>query len=159
MESAVARNTVFAALVTAAAVGCASAGGPHRNSCELLSADSVYLAGQPLYRDCAVDERARLRTSNVTPDFRPSGDRSCYSAVIQFVVDSTGTPEEATARVIQSNSTQFADAMLRMIPQLSYRPARKNGIPVRQIVQERRSVALVAARVGSGPALPPRPGC
>lgn len=159
MRTASCRNTLVAAFVIGVSIACASTGGTRRNSCDLLKADSIYLAGQSLYRDCAVDERARLITSQVTPDFRPSGDRSCYSAVVQFVVDSAGTPEEATVRVIRSNSAQFADAVLALVPQLRYRPARKNGVPVRQIVQESRTVALVAARVGSGPPPAPRPGC
>ena len=154
------RDILFSALMASMAVACASAGGARGNSCELLRTDSMYVAGEPLFRDCAVDERAELINSRVSPYFSPAGDRSCYSAVIRFVVDSSGTPEQATARVVRTNSSEFADAMLQIIREWRYRPARKNGVPVRQIVQENRAVFLVAAPAGSLPSPPTRPsGC
>ena len=157
------RSTLVTLLIVITSTACASAGrGSRQSTCTLSSADSVYLAGQPLYRDCSVNVRAELlnRDMTMTPDFHPSGDRSCYSATVQFVVDSTGTPERGTARVVSTNSTEFADALLRVVPQWRYRPARKDGVPVRQIVHEKLAVALVAVRAGSSPSASGRPrGC
>jgi hypothetical protein len=155
------RSTLVTLLIVITSTACASAGrGSRQSACALSSADSVYLAGQLLYRDCSVNVRAELLNPDMTPDFSPSGDRSCYSATVQFVVDSTGTPERGTARVVSSNSTEFADALLRVVPQWRYRPARKDGVPVRQIVHEKLAVSLVAVPAGSSPSAsgPPR-GC
>ena len=85
------RSTLVTLLVVVTSTACASAGrGSRGSTCALSRADSVYLAGQPLYRDCSVNVRAELLNPDRTPDFQPSGDRSCYSATVQFVVDSTG---------------------------------------------------------------------
>ena len=155
------RSALVTLLVVVTSTACASAGrGSRGSTCALSRADSVYLAGHPLYRDCSVNVRAELLNPDMTPDFQPSGDQSCYSATVQFVVDSTGTPERGTARVVSKNSTEFADALLRVVPQWRYHPARKDGVPVRQIVHEKLAVSRVAVPAGSSPSAsgPPR-GC
>ena len=132
-------------------------------NCQLSASDSTYLQGGPVYRDCAVDTRARLLDERVTPDFQPSSPqtsgRQCYSAVIEFVVDTAGIAEVETARVARTNDQSFADALIRMVPRLRYHPARKNDMPVRQIVQFSRAVALVAVPAGQVPRASASPPC
>jgi hypothetical protein len=143
----------------AAAAACASAGGrAERSRCPLTSRDSTYLVRGPVYRDCAVDEKARLTTTNARPDFQPTRPESgCFAAEVEFVVDTAGIPEIETARVIRANSSSFGDAVLAMVRSLRYTPARIAGAPVRQIVSERRTVVSAMVAVPKGSAPPTRP--
>jgi hypothetical protein len=119
--------------------------------------DSVYVQGQTLYRDCAVDVRAVLLNPTAPVDFQPSGARNCYSAAIEFVVDTAGVPELGTARVVRANSDELARALIAALPQWRYRPARKTGLAVRQLVRLERAVTLVAVPAGSVPSPTSRP--
>ncbi len=156
------RNSVTLAMLSGG-LGCATSGGRAGHpSCQLAQPDSVYLAGGPVYRDCAVDRRARLLSEDVMPDFHPTSEfssRQCYSAVIQFVVDTTGVPESQTVRVVRSNDQSFADALIRTVPRLRYEPASKDQRPVRQIVQFGQAAALVAVPAGQVPRASRLPPC
>jgi hypothetical protein len=146
---------------TAAAAACASAGGrAERSRCPLTTRDSTYLARGPVYRDCAVDEKARLTTTNLHPDYQPTGrpDVGCFAAEVEFVVDSTGVPEVETARVVRANSSVFGDAVLAMVRSLRYEPAKIAGARVRQIVSERRTAVVGEVVVPKGSAPPTRGG-
>src|SRR4051812_21743223 len=83
-------------------VACASNGSHtaarERTSCGLVGRDSVFALAGPVYHDCAVDRKARLVSTGVHPDFRPTA-RGCYSAEVEFVVDAAGRPEVGTARL------------------------------------------------------------
>ena len=149
--------------------GCASAGGAagqHRD-CGLRPSDSAFAVSGPVFRDCAVDTKAQAVTPNARFDFQPerggAGD-ACYSAEVEFVVNEAGSPEMKTAKVVRTNDQTFAQAFLTAVGTWRYRPAVKDGHPVRQIVDEQRKVqtATVMVRAGSGPpARPPdvRPRC
>jgi hypothetical protein len=153
------RFGIIAAIAAIAA--CASAGGrAERSKCPLSSRDSTYLARGPVYRDCAVDEKARLTTTNLHPDFQPTGrpENGCLSAEVEFVVDSTGVPEVETARLVRSNSSSFGDAVLAMVRSLRYEPAKIAGARVRQIVSDRRTAVVGNVVVPKGSAPPTRGG-
>jgi hypothetical protein len=148
------------AAVVALTVGCASAA-PHtatprptsnrRPNCTLSKDDSLYTIRAPLYRDCAVDQPARLVTSNVEPDFRVAGTpQACYVAHMEVVVAADGTPEEPTIRVLRANDPQFADAVRTMIPRLRWQPAVRDGVPVRQVVEVTRSAEVRGMVMGTG---------
>ena len=161
--------TTFASSVMLA---CAGNPGPSSGErCALAAADTVYLAAGPVYRDCAVDVRARIIGQRASPtDYRPTatpsrGDR-CIAAEVQFVVDPQGVPEAGTARVVRADDPALGEALLRVLPQWRYSPAQKDGTAVRQIVRERSAIAIgfTVVRVsGAGsvtpPPPPPRPSC
>jgi hypothetical protein len=139
-------------------------------SCGLRAGDSVFAAAGPVFRDCAVDKKANLTTTNIRPD--PSAFASasgpvngqCYSVELEFVVGEHGAPELGTARVVRSNDPSFADAWLKTLATWRYEPAIRAGKPVRQIVDERRTAATQVMLVpkGSPPPGPPRertPNC
>ncbi len=143
------------------AAACASAGGPaaaraRGSRCPLEAKDSVFLAGGPVYRDCAVDRKAES-IADVHPDFRPDPMERCYSAEIEFVVNQIGLPEAETARLVHTTDRRFAEAVYQTIPRLRYHPALRDGAPVRQIVDFKSAMqsVLVAVPAGSGP--PTRP--
>ncbi len=159
-----ARPVIALVAVVAACAGATTQA--RQPACPLRQADSVYLAGGSIYRDCAVDRRAHLRNPQVLPDFEPrelpAGGFACYSAVIEVVVDTSGVPESGTAHIVYTNNRIFADAVLLTVVQWRYDPARKGTAAVRQIVQQRRvlGLQLVAAAPGAMPRPPSRrPQC
>jgi hypothetical protein len=154
----------MAALTTA----CASTPQVTDVRCELSSADSVYLAGGPVYRDCGVDSPVRFLSGSI--DFRPpasSQPRSeCFSAEVELVVGPDGRPEEGSPRLVSTSNQGFGHAVLAGVPGWQFTPASLNGESVRQIVRERRAQALVVTVVrsrggtGSRPPQPPLgPNC
>src|SRR5436853_2384370 len=102
---------ILAAIALAACAGASQTTAASR--CALTSADSAYLKGGDIYRDCAVERRAQVLTRR-QPEFRPdvSAGQSCYSATIEFVVDTTGSPEAEGPRVVRANHPNFAGRAL-----------------------------------------------
>jgi hypothetical protein len=133
----------------AALTACASAGPKTR--CAITAQDSVFLGGEPVYEDCAVDKQAKLATTDVHPDFRPATlpPSGCFFANVQFVVDTAGRPEPRTARLLSTNSDDYAQAVLATLPKIRYQPARIADRPVRQIVTEKSKVAFGTVRSSS----------
>jgi hypothetical protein len=150
--------TACAGLVVLAAACGGGASTRGTQSCALRPADSVFARAGPVYRDCAVDRQARLRTGDVTPNFRPASREACYTAEIEFVVDTAGLVEISTARVTRTNDQEFARSLLAVLPRYRYDPARVAGVPVRQIAtaEETIAVRVVAAPAGAPPPPPPR---
>lgn len=133
------------------AVGCSSA---PRNAgatrCQLTASDSVYLADGPVYRDCAVDRKAKIsgrRNVDFTSAHVPTLGRRCYTVEVEFVVWPAGVPEAETARIVSSNDKVLERAVLASFPSWRYQPARREGMPVRQIVKERLALMAVAVAV------------
>jgi hypothetical protein len=143
---------------------CGSKATTAATPCALSKADSGYVQPErPVYRDCAVDRKARLASRGVHPDFTgattPSRGTQCHSVDLEFVVDTRGVPEGGTARVVRTNDPEFADAWLKVVPALKYDPAMVGTTPVRQIVNEHFTAVsgTVVVKMGSGlPSSPPR---
>ena len=135
---------VLAAALTSSCITIRGHTPPRSAGCQLRASDSTLMAGAPLYRECAVDTHATNITRGQGPMARPPGalHDGCYSAELQFVVDTTGVPEQRTARVLQTNNQSYADAVIATLPSWRYKPALVGGIPVRQIVTEREATAI-----------------
>ncbi|HEY3287051.1 MAG TPA: energy transducer TonB [Gemmatimonadaceae bacterium] len=58
------------------------------------------------------------------------------STVLRFVVDSTGTIDMSTVRVISATHSAFAKAVIAAMPRMKYRPASIDGHPVRLLVEQ-----------------------
>jgi len=132
-------------LLAAGALFSSRAVGQEKPECDLSRADSAFLAGRPLYRDCAVDQAAELMDVDIPLDFRPTRGGT-YSASIRFVLDTAGTPERNTMRVVRNTSWDYAQALMAAVPRVRYRPARKDGLPVRQLVTLDRSLTIKVER-------------
>ena len=130
------------------ASACASGPSPAERgvACDLRPADSVFLRGAPLYRDCSVSRQARRVGQTPEVEF-PRARESCQKATIEFVVGSDGVPELATARVTETNSPGYAEAVLKTLPYWTYEPARIRDLPVRQIVKVQEFLAAEVVRV------------
>ena len=150
-----------AAIALVLCSGCATKGTAPR-SCDPVPEEFVLL-GQPVYRDCAVDQKARpLPLPPLT--FTPSGQQSCARAIVDVVVDSNGQPVPATARVVRSTDPTFAAAVLASLEEMRYRPAQRDGQPVAQLVRFERVYAIrfVVRSAGGTRATsrtPSRPSC
>jgi len=142
--------TIVAACATAPRA--ANRGG----SCPLMQTDSAFLARGPVYRDCAVDIRARRIPDRSRVDFTPQKTgQSCYAVELEFVVDNLGKPERETARVVRSTDRTFADAVMATIQDWRYEAAVLDHHPVRQIVLEKQTLAVAAVAVVSRGGPPP----
>ena len=139
-----------------------------RQACLLSSADSAYISGVPLYRECAVDTPAQAISTRLNYDpstrsnTRPQPGITCHTAEVQFVVGLDGRPESETVRLVRANDTSLGQSLIQSVLGWRYSPARRGGVPVRQIVTERRAVAVSVMVTSSNsgppsrPALPPR---
>jgi hypothetical protein len=103
-----------------------------------------------------VDERATVTAANARPDFQPMrSENGCFTAEVEFVVDTLGVPEQGTQRLVRATTPAFGDAVLAIVPSLRYQPARLAGARVRQIVSERRTAQVGTIVVAKGSAPPP----
>lgn len=120
----------------------------------------MFAATGPVFRDCAVDNRASLLVANPRIDFQPPrAPSSCYSAEVEFVVDASGTPEMQTARIVRATDQSFGQAVLTAVAGWRYKPAERDGHRVRQIVEDRRMAQsmVVVVPAGSPPPSGPPP--
>lgn len=151
------RLTFLMVLVVAA---CSSSGNHVEPSdasadrCPLRPQDSTFRAIGPVYRDCAVTSKAVFLTQSIRPEFHPStqgASAACYSAELEYVVNAKGLVETKTARVVRTNSQPLAEALLAILSQWKFQPARVNDQSVRQIVLDRQAVRV---RVVTSPSTP-----
>jgi hypothetical protein len=114
----------------------------------------AFMRAGPVYRDCDVDQRAV--EPRPLPPLQYSGvpKTSCSKVVIDMVVDTLGKPVVSTVTVVRSTDPQWTEAIVSNVSGLRYKPARKNGLPVQQLVRYER---VLTARVVSS-AMPTRPG-
>lgn len=148
-------NTLLAAAIAA----CASTqAGVKTSNCQIAARDSVFLAGGPAYRDCAVSVAAKRVSVGTHPDVHlPDHRDGCYSVDIEFVVDATGRPETNTARIVRTNSRDVAEAVLAVLGTWRYDPAMLDGQPVRQIVTDHEMFQTYTAIVPKGSPPPSGP--
>jgi len=112
-------------------------------------------ASLPVYRDCDVDEPARLRSEGRITFTPPAGSTRtgewwCEKAEVVVLVDSTGRAEPGTARVTATTSPEFAAALVGSLPGLRFRPAELDGRGVRQVVRYDRGVVIHRRTLVSG---------
>ena len=162
--------SLFTLLNAATACASGSSADPEqaRQPCLLSSADSAHISGGPLYRECAVDTPVKALSTplNYNPSTRPSTPprpgTTCYTAEVRFVVGPDGRPEPETVRLVRTNDSSIGQSLVQSVHGWRYSPALRGGVPVRQIVSVRRTVALAVVTTSSASgrpsrsALPPR---
>lgn len=88
---------------------------------------------------------------------RPTGGASgCIAATVDFVVDSLGRFERGTERLVQTNDSQSATALIAALPLWRFEPAKKSGAHVRQIYRKRFALSFQTSVVPAGQ-MPTRP--
>lgn len=90
------------------------------------------------YTELQVDSAASRDPSSAAPDYPrwmlQKGIEG--SAAVLYVVDSTGTVDTTTYRVISATHPDFSIAVRLALPAMRFRPAYQEGHPVRQLVQQ-----------------------
>ena len=147
------------ASVTTFIVACASAGKAvvRRTDCGLTDSDAIFAVGGLVYHDCSVDRPAHL-TASTHADFRtPTNSTACYSADIEFVVDTSGRPETQTARVVRTTDQPFGQSVLASLKDWRFNPAIRDSVPVRQIVTSHQAMQVSRVIMTPGASSPSRP--
>jgi len=95
-----------------------------------------------------VDSAAAFDPTSAAPDYPPSMvlRRVEGTAVLRFVVDSTGLIDLTTVRVISATHQAFAQAVIDAMPRMKYRPARIGVRAVRLLVEQSFSFKIQQAK-------------
>jgi len=143
--------TLVLMLVAVASSGGAQQAAAPPVTCEPAKFNKAWTAQAPVYRSCEVEREATLIGTAPALNWNPSGPvRGCSVAVLEFVVDTLGVPEERGARVVRTTATSLAGAVLRSIPGRRYTVATKDGHGVRQVIRDSIAVSAVGGSlVGS----------
>jgi hypothetical protein len=138
---------VLGAACASSGAGANAVAASDSTACALQPKDSVFAVHAPVYRDCAVTTKATMISTGVHPDFTPPRGTTCMSAEYEFVVTIAGVVDVASARLIKTNSQQYADAMKQMLSRLKYEPAKRDGAPVAQITTLKEAAQLMTVVV------------
>jgi hypothetical protein len=92
----------------------------------------------PAYWEFQVDEPVRLRPGTTMPPYPRAllANAVDGEVLVQFIVDSTGRVRPGSGKVLQYTDTAFVRAVGAYLQTVTYLPARRNGRPVAQIVQQ-----------------------
>jgi hypothetical protein len=137
---------MLVALLVAGVAG-PSVGQDLKRACTVQLPRGASSAAPPVYRDCDVDKPAQLRREGRIDFIPPAGVTRtgpwwCEQAEMTVLVDSTGRPEPATARVTATTSPEFAAALIGSLASARFRPAELDGRRVRQVVRYDRGVLV-----------------
>ena len=104
--------------------------GKPANIQELIAANKAYTADK-------VDIKASLKEGSAPILYPDSlwGSGVSGRVLAEFVVDTLGTIEDETIGIVSSSHPAFSQAVLNALTVASFRPALRNGRPVRQVVQ------------------------
>ncbi len=138
-----------------ASSGASSASTAGGGACELQPKDSVYAMYAPVYRDCAVQKKARLLNPELHPDFKPTRE-GCYSADFEYLVDALGRVNPSTIQKLKATDQTLADAAVAILPLRRYEPAVRDSVAVAQIVTDRFELMMKRIVVPAGTR--PNPG-
>ena len=129
-----------------------------RRGCATI--DSVMLAYAPVYAECEVERRARLKRPLIV-NFTPQrGDPvRCFRTVFDIVIDAAGDPIKESIKINRNTSSAFHEAVLSALLSASYTPAEKDGAAVKQIVRIDQAMQIMrSSGQGSAPIVT-RPNC
>ncbi len=99
-----------------------------------LSFDRVYSV---LQVDEMVERYAHSAAPVYPPELSARGKEGKVDAA--YVVDTTGRVDTATIRVMQSDDSLFTASVITALGEARFRPAKRSGKPVRQLVEQRFS--------------------
>jgi TonB family protein len=109
------------------------AGGYFAAGPELAGAGSgTRLGGRPYGRQRAGERSSAIGLVPLGPPARPAD-----SVRATFVVDTTGSVDTASVRVLESDDPQFTESVLTALGGMRFRPATRGGRAVRQLVEQR----------------------
>lgn len=112
-----------------------SAASEARNTANVLGVEATV---SKVFRVIEVDSAAVRDPESGAPIYPEELQRRGIEGwvTLQFVVDTLGHVEPSSVRVANSTSSAFTAAVLEAVPQMRYRPALRNGRPVRQEAEQ-----------------------
>ena len=95
-------------------------------------------AGTPVVRTSSPSlELPTLKGPRPEPIFAPSQYYSApLWAYLTFVVDTTGTIDLCTVRIVRQNEPKWTRAVLAVLEDYRYHPGQRDGAPVRVLIEE-----------------------
>ena len=97
-----------------------------------------------------VDEMAERYESSAAPIYPPEllaiGMEGSVQAI--YVVDSTGTVDTTTVKVVRSDDPRFTESVRTALGQMRFRPAKRAGKTVRQLVAQQFRFRIVPPAAG-----------
>jgi TonB family protein len=94
-----------------------------------------------------VDEMVERHAGSAAPayprDLLAVGAEGLVQA--QYVVDTTGRVDTSSVTVVQSDDPRFTASVLTALGQMRFRPARRGGRPVRQLVEQQFRFKILPA--------------
>ena len=95
----------------------------------------------------SVDSVAERDPRSAAPEYPPQmlAQNIEGSAVFRFVIDSTGLVDLSTVREMSATRKEFADAVRAAMPRMRFRPAMRNLVYVRQLVEQPFAFRIVNA--------------
>jgi hypothetical protein len=95
-----------------------------------------YLTDHIVYSAADVEVRAEPTSTTLVQEPGTPADRSGGVVVLEYVVDDVGRVRWESAGVIGATSAGHVESVFRAATALTYRPARSDGRPVWQLVQQ-----------------------
>jgi TonB family protein len=113
-------------------------GGRSRTRGEVPFGPKPFLVMDSVFSVLQVDETVRYDGSAAPiypPDLIATGTEGQVQAT--YVVDTTGRVDTTTIQVVQSDDPRFTESVRTALAEMRFRPAKRAGKPVRQLVTQR----------------------
>jgi TonB family protein len=104
------------------------------------------------YSVLQVDETVQRYESSAAPVYPPELSARGTEGKVEtaYVVDTTGRVDTTSIRVMQSDDPRFTESVRTALAETRFRPAKRAGKAVRQLVQQRFRFKLAATSGGAG---------
>ena len=105
-----------------------------------------------VYSVLQVDETVERYESSAAPVYPPELSARGTEGKVEasYVVDTTGRVDTTTIRVMQSDDPRFTESVRTALAETRFRPAKRAGKAVRQLVQQRFRFKLAPTSGGGG---------
>jgi len=111
-----------------------------------------FLSSDVVYSVLQVDEMVERYASSAAPVYPPELSARGTEGKVEaaYVVDTTGRVDTTTIRVMQSDDPRFTESVRTALAETRFRPAKRAGKAVRQLVQQRFRFKLAPTSGGAG---------
>ena len=114
--------------------------------------DTITAAGDNVYTSFEVDNAVQFSAGSAVPQYPPDllARRVPGAVTVRFVVDTSGAADVQSLQIVDSSDPQFAASVRDALPLMKFQPARLNGRPVRQLVEQPFRFNIDTARPNPG---------
>lgn len=116
-----------------------------------LGATAPFVA-ESVFSVLQVDQMVERFESSAAPAYPEELMRRGTEGQVEatYVVDTTGTVDTTTFHVLQSDDPQFTQSVRTALPGMRFRPAKRDGRTVRQLVAQRFRFKIAPPVLGAG---------